>query len=142
MIAIPRLNSSNSTIVNITSLLAGELPGTIYPTSYEISQQLNMTNLPVDDIYFTSKYINQIDNIFNVTFSGLNDRTVFDFYIATRNDFPKYYYYMLDSEVVKLTIKTTKKVSKIFSLTHTSLSPLSSLPACQSPRASQYLFDS
>ncbi|EAS00909.2 transmembrane protein, putative (macronuclear) [Tetrahymena thermophila SB210] len=107
-VGIPRLNSENSTITNTTSLLSQEAPGVIYPTSYEISQGLNMTNLPVNQNLFIQSYINQINSPFNITFSNLSDRTVYDFYLSTINDFPQFNYLLNDNSVVKLSIKTLK----------------------------------
>ncbi|KAL4499018.1 hypothetical protein ABPG72_016920 [Tetrahymena utriculariae] len=107
-IGIPRINSENSTITNTTSLLSQEAAGVIYPTSYEISQGLNMTNLPVNQSLFIQSYINQISYPFNITFSNLSDRTVYDFYLSTVNDFPQFNYMLNDSSVVKLSIKTLK----------------------------------
>ncbi|KAL4482744.1 hypothetical protein ABPG73_021404 [Tetrahymena malaccensis] len=107
-VGIPRINSENSTITNTTSLLSQEAAGVIYPTSYEISQGLNMTNLPVNQSLFVQSYINQINQPFNITFSNLSDRTVYDFYLSTINDFPQFNYLLSDNSVVKLSIKTLK----------------------------------
>ena len=71
-----------------------------------------MTNLPVDDNLKSTFYVDSIKTINTATFSGLDDRTVYDFYVTAINDFTKYNYYMPDAEVVKLSIKTKKDVSK------------------------------
>jgi len=71
-----------------------------------------MTNLPVDDNLKSTFYVDSIKTINSALFSGLDDRTVYDFYITAINDFIKYNYYMPDAEVVKLSIKTKKDVSK------------------------------
>ncbi|EGR28803.1 hypothetical protein IMG5_168390 [Ichthyophthirius multifiliis] len=107
VIGIPKIGSENSTIISESKVILNDLPNSIYPTSFQIIQKLNQNNLPVQ--IQGSSYVDKKGKYFNLTFDGLKDRLVYDFYVTAQNDFPSLNVNMPDQQVTRCTIKTIKK---------------------------------
>ena len=78
-----------------------------YPTSFQMNQELNQTNLP--EVFRTKVEVNDASRVWTLNITGLKDNLIHNVYISAMSDRPVFPDYMSSDYVAQINLKTIKK---------------------------------